>query len=624
MILSIIQSDEIVSSAKCFSPLSQFAAKTQPFSMVAELVQWAKTQGLELNEGIEFRGIGENNTGAFYTTNNGEKPYIRLPVELAITVDSALRSFGQDLEALRDQCDSSNTVLKLCLARERSRLKNSTIKKYLECLPTLQQMNTPYCWDAETKRYLQGTNLGSSLKENIGVLVEEWWKIINLLPDLVQKPEQHFVNMKYYYESKFYTDDDAYAYFVTNEDPANWTSFPNFLWASIILKSRSFPAYLIADAVDWDVKRHDTMLLPVIDLLNHLPSAHVEWGLERKESKSYFVFKSDDVKSGSQLFNNYGMKGNEELLLAYGFCLEDNSSDVSALKIKVPPQLLPQLQQFGVRLPRLEDHTNSIVEKPDTDPNDNENHEGLYFLKKNVVPPDLILLFQVLVKNEMETEVTLRMKLAGLNQLRKALEAKADIHAALKVPDVDNDNYRNMKIYVESQKVILASCVKQIKHIEKDMLADPNIKPRLISLKTVYKNDLRFQQSLLVTLGVTSYDTLIENQLQDQCWLLWLMSCYNRPQYIKLKDDEEENYLPEWVHDAFVKLKEKTTVSAMAVVQHKELYQELVVPLSQMVPEIYGVGSWKVEDMVVSGLLLDAISFHRGKNQECILVGPST
>ena len=609
-----------------FSPVSQFAAKTKPYTMVGELVQWAKTQGLELSDGIEFRSIGKNNTAGFYTAKDAEKPYIRLPVHLAITVDSAIRSFGQDLASLRDQCDSSNTVFKLCLARERCRMKNSTISKYLECLPTLQQMNTPYCWDAETKKYLQGTNLGSSLKENIGVLIDEWWKIINLLPDLVQKPEQHYVNMKYYYESKFYTDDDTYAYFVTNEDPANWTSFPNFLWASIILKSRAFPAYLIADAVDWDVKRHDTMLLPVVDLLNHLPSAHVEWGLERKDTNSYFVFKSDEVPSGSQLFNNYGMKGNEELLLAYGFCLEDNSSDVSALKIKVPPQLLPQLKQFGVRLPRLEDHTTSIVESPEavSVPGDSENHEGLYFLKKNFVSPDLILLFQVLVKNEMETDITLRMKLAGLNQLRKALEAKADAHAALKVPNVNSDNYRNMKIYVESQKAILSSCVKQIKHIEKDMLADPEIKSRLISLKTVYKNDLRFQQSLLVTLGVTSYDTLVENQHQDQWWLLWLMRCFNRAQYIKLKDDEEENYLPEWVHDAFVKLKQNTTVSAMAVLQHKELYQELVVPLSQMVPEIYGVGSWKVEDMVVSGLLLDAISFHRGKNQECILVAPST
>lgn len=587
--------------------------------MVAELVKWAKTHGLELSEEIEFSEVDNHNTGGFWKSRSSEKPFIRLPVELAITVDTATRSWGPQLQPVRDACASSNTFLKLWLAKERSESRMSRFKEYLDCLPSLRETNTPYCWDAETKKYLLGTNLGSSLKANVASLVEEWWQIINQLPELIPKPEQHFVNMKYYYESKFYTDDDTYTYFVANEDASNWTSFPNFLWASIILKSRAFPAYLIADALDWEVKKDDNMLLPVVDLLNHLPSAHVEWGLEAKDNRNYFVLRSDAVKENAQIFNNYGMKGNEELLLAYGFCLENNASDVSALRIKVPPLLLPKLKELGVRLPQIEDHTHSVVDFGPSKTSE-DSDEGLYFLKKNLVPPDLVRLFQVLVQNHTETGITLRMKLAGLNQLRNAIEAKATALEAPAVPKSPDSTIRNIKIYVDSQRAILNSCVREIKHMEKDMLADPEVKPRLISLKTVYKNDVRFQNSLLAALGVTSYEALLANQLQDQTWLLWLMRCYNRNEYTLLEKDEEDNYLPIWVHDEFVKLKNATTVSASEVVNYQELYQGLIIPLSELVPEIYGVGSWKVEDMVVSAKLLDLISFCRGKSQECILV----
>lgn len=587
--------------------------------MHQELIEWAKEKGLKLSEGIEFKTAGDDNTGAFLSDNATENPSIRLPLDLAITIDSAVNDFGTDLLPLKDTSGSSNKLLKLLLARERSRVSQSTIKPYLQTLPTLQQMKTPYCWDAETKKYLKGTNLGSSLKQNVRTLIEEWWSLITLLPENIQKPEQHYVNMKYYYEAKFYSNDDTYAYFVTNEDPENWTSFPNYLWASIILKSRSFPAYLIADSVTWKVLRDDAMLLPVVDLLNHLPSSHVEWGVEKEDGKNFFVFKADEVNPGAQLYNNYGMKGNEELLLAYGFCLENNVSDVAALKIKIPETLVSEIKKFDIRLPKLEDHTNSVVEDV-SETTENETDEGLYFLKKDMVPPDLIRLFQVLVKNQWESDISLRMKFTGLNQLRNAIEAKVAAHTPDKVPHTDDEVYHNIKIYVQSQKEILSSCVKHLKHIEKDMLSDAEIKPQLTSLKTVYKNDLKFQQSLLVTLGVTSYDVLLQNELQDQCWLLWLMRCHNRNEYIKLESDNEDNYLPEWVYQVFVKLRKSTKVSAAEVVQYQELYQGLIIPLSEQVPEIYGTGSWLVEDMVVSAKLLDLISFCRGKNQECILV----
>ena len=57
-----------------------------------------------------------------------------------------------------------------------------------------------------------------------------------------------------------------------------------------------------------------------------------------------------------------------------------------------------------------------------------------------------------------------------------------------------------------------------------------------------------------VILGFADYDAVLESQFQDQCWLLWLIRCYNRDQYT---DDSE--CLPMWIHDLFVKLRKTQT-----------------------------------------------------------------
>jgi hypothetical protein len=46
------------------------------------------------------------------------------------------------------------------------------------------------------------------------------------------------------------------------------------------------------------------------------------------------------VREGEQVFNNYGPKSNEELLLGYGFTLPHNPDDVVALKLGARPSPL--------------------------------------------------------------------------------------------------------------------------------------------------------------------------------------------------------------------------------------------------------------------------------------------
>lgn len=580
---------------------------------VEELVEWVVAHEGYVSPHVEFKRISPHNIGAFYTNGgeNANEPQVKLPVKLIITPANARASFNIT--------NGSNSLLKLYLARERTAkfISRSFYSKYLSLLPKLADIDTPYVWNAEDRALIKGTNLGNSLKENLLKLVEEWWTIVNQLPDELEKPNEHFINMKFYYEAKFYTDDDFYKYFA-EENVDNWTSFPNYLWASIILKSRSFPAYLLSDS---EFKQDEAMLLPLVDLLNHSPRAKVNWSV----SDSFFNFKSDSLPSSGELFNNYGRKGNEELLLAYGFVLENNESDSSALKIKVPAELLPELEKNGVKLPSISDYTSSVVEtssqvKDETTSDYKQYEDGLlFYITKDHIPENLVLLFQWLVKNKWETKLTLRMKLAGVNQLRQALDTKHLALSAITVPKDSSQHYHNIRVYVESQRQIFSASIKNLKRIEKELLAD---KKRFLTLKNVYKKDIKFLQALLVTLGVTSYETILENELQDQIWLLYLMRCYNRDEYIQSDEDEEENYLPKWIQEAFVRLSKETKIKASEIVSYKELYEGLIIPLNQAVPEIFNKGKWEVDQMIIAAKLLDLIGFVRGKDQECIVVSP--
>lgn len=589
---------------------------------ISELENWVKAQGGSWTSNVTFQKIGENNIGAVSLSGSADpKISINVPTTAIVKLSDAVKLLGDEFKEICRGTRNVNAVTRLFIAREKlsSHIESSHFKPYLDLLPTSTQINSPYVWKPADLESLQGTNLGSSLRENVREIVEEWWLIVSVLPESLAKPESHFVNLKFYYEFNYYDQKNLYEY-VSDVDYDNWTSFPAYLWASMIFKSRSFPSYLLKECAtatsELDLLQEDVaMLIPMVDLLNHNPKAQVTWG----GSNSVFSLESMDIYlSGEQIYNNYGQKGNEELLLAYGFCIEGNTADTVALKIKIPLEILPELEKNGVSLPSISDYTTSVVRLEERDEKaEHANSDGLlFFISKENVPENLIQVFQWLVKSRWENSLTLRMKLSGLNHLRQALELKSqliDVNRAAKT-----ENEVSIRIYLKGQKLILDSGVKIVKRIEKTILAEQKLK--LLTLKNVYKRDLKFSQSLLVTMGVTSYEDILSEHLLDQVWLLYLIRCYNRQEYIKSEADEEENYLPEWISKRFTKLDKETEIPAAEVLQFREIYENLILPMNQAVPEIYNVGKWTVRELIVSSKLLDSIGFVRGKEQECILV----
>jgi hypothetical protein len=90
------------------------------------------------------------------------------------------------------------------------------------------------------------------------------------------------------------------------------------------------------------------VLFPVVDILNHSVSAKVEWDFQPHTSFSLKLLEGETFTPGQELYNNYAPKQNDELLLGYGFCLEDNPIEQFPLKLAFPPMLKEYAQATGL------------------------------------------------------------------------------------------------------------------------------------------------------------------------------------------------------------------------------------------------------------------------------------
>ncbi|KAF2720174.1 SET domain-containing protein [Polychaeton citri CBS 116435] len=141
-------------------------------------------------------------------------------------------------------------------------------------------------------------------------------------------------------------------------EPYTWDLFR---WAITIFTSRSFSSRAIApqDSKYWAAYKTNSdgrrqaflldmshspaedldfpVLFPMQDVPNHHHNAHVDWVFDPGR---FSINASDNVEAGGQIWNNYGAKGNDELLLGYGFCIADNPNDSVMLTLKPPSAAL--------------------------------------------------------------------------------------------------------------------------------------------------------------------------------------------------------------------------------------------------------------------------------------------
>ncbi|ORY58473.1 uncharacterized protein BCR38DRAFT_317839, partial [Pseudomassariella vexata] len=180
---------------------------------------------------------------------------------------------------------------------------------YIRTLPQPEHVGgmLPALWPNDDIEFLTGTNAYVAVQEIKSTLKKEYKAAMKLLPEK--------------YAFKGY-------------------SRPLYLWSYGIFTSRSFrPSLIIPDGgslgLSCDIDDF-SLLLPLYDIGNHSPLARTTWSTDR-ETQICRLQAGQSCGPGEQVYNNYGMKTNAELLLGYGFVLaetDDFHNDYHHIKTK--------------------------------------------------------------------------------------------------------------------------------------------------------------------------------------------------------------------------------------------------------------------------------------------------
>jgi hypothetical protein len=82
-------------------------------------------------------------------------------------------------------------------------------------------------------------------------------------------------------------------------------------------------------------------MLPLLDLLNHSYETKIDWTGTSLGVSFNCGLQSNGVKAGKEVFNNYGNKSNEELMMVHGFAMSNNLHDSYGLQLSV--RLQPEI-----------------------------------------------------------------------------------------------------------------------------------------------------------------------------------------------------------------------------------------------------------------------------------------
>jgi hypothetical protein len=207
---------------------------------------------------------------------------------------SAASAVGRACNALSSP-PSPEYVLWLDMALGR-RDESHESHPYLAALPNIRDAPDVASWTAEELASLAGTEVGVAAMASNEALAAEHERVQAALPDVRHKIPLAVIR-----------------------------------WARGCYLSRRFPPRLL------DAKAPSAgapgVLLPFFDLLNHGEGTEIEW---RGDGTSVsFAAGAAGILPNAEIFNNYGSKANDELLLAHGFALKNNEHDRVALKMTV-------------------------------------------------------------------------------------------------------------------------------------------------------------------------------------------------------------------------------------------------------------------------------------------------
>ncbi|ODA83883.1 hypothetical protein RJ55_02399 [Drechmeria coniospora] len=303
---------------------------------IDRLVDWASSHGAVLHPSVEV--YDDAGTGLSFRVHAAAskpvqpyEPIVDLPTSLtlsyldALSDQSASRLGGQVLSGL-----APHVVGRLFLVKEHLRGEDSFWWPYLQALPQpadTQSWALPPFWSAEEAELLEGTNLEVGMKK-INTDVQREFRAA--MEQLSTAGDGGVVgngsNGGDGGDGNGNGGDGGDGNGNGNGCPLTASSLTPALyhWAYCIFSSRSFRPSLVLPASRRDglpdgVSMDDfSVLLPLFDIGNHDMTTDIRWHLDDARSSCRLeVGKAH--QAGEQIFNNYSMKTNAELLLGYGF-----------------------------------------------------------------------------------------------------------------------------------------------------------------------------------------------------------------------------------------------------------------------------------------------------------------
>ncbi|GAB1318107.1 Ribosomal lysine N-methyltransferase set10 [Madurella fahalii] len=284
------------------------------------LVAWACNHGAELHPYLE---VYHDNVSKFSlrVKNSATEPLepnftaATCPVPITLSYLNALIDCTIDISAsvydrpaaFSPRFMSSippHVIGRFFLIKEYLKGKDSHWRPYITTLPQPENTSSwalPAFWPEDDIDFLEGTNAYVAIQEIQENVKREFKQARKVLKD---------------------------------EAFQNWQDYTQMLykWAFCIFTSRSFRPSLI---LSQPAKEHVSMLLPagcelddfsilqpLFDIANHSMTAKYEWDVTSDQNCCRLVC-GDAYRPGDQVYNNYGLKSNSELLLGYGFILPE-------------------------------------------------------------------------------------------------------------------------------------------------------------------------------------------------------------------------------------------------------------------------------------------------------------
>jgi protein-histidine N-methyltransferase len=273
---------------------------------IQKLVDWATRNGATLHPLVEV--YDDATTGlSFRVKPSSQSPLaawdqvVSLPTRLSLSYLNVIREASHDgvFPAEFVTQTPPHVVGRFFLAKQYLLGEGSFWWPYIQALPQPADEDSwclPPFWPTDDAELLEGTNVEVGLEKIKADVRKEYAEATALLQQYGDQSDKD-ITMKLY------------------------------SWAYCIFSSRSFkPSLVLAEEEQQilpdGISINDfSVLLPLFDIGNHDMTLDVRWELRKQDQHTCELRVGRSFQPGQQVFNNYSMKTNAELLLGYGFMI---------------------------------------------------------------------------------------------------------------------------------------------------------------------------------------------------------------------------------------------------------------------------------------------------------------